>query len=174
MKDNSIIDKVAIIISKTKEAEENNYKSHGLIGIDVDSDGQPGALVIHFKGAPHETLGMIEHLMGILKDHKKEIQSVLNKNYGNKEQLEKEGNHTLSITDERLEELIAHLPDEIKQKVINLKKKLKEAFDNQDIKMMIEAKDELMRLKKEYLNDIDNNDSNESSKNDDFDINDFK
>jgi predicted outer membrane protein len=80
----------------------------------------------------------------------------------------------LSITDERLEELISHLPDEIKQKVINLKKKLKEAFDNQDIKMMIEAKDELMKLRKEYLNDIDNNDSNESSKNDDFDINDFK
>lgn len=171
MKKESIISKVSSLLRSNKNNDEET-KNFGIIGIDLN-DNQPGDLFISFQCSPHETLGIIEHMISILKTHKKRAQNVLDEHYGNKKDDIVVKQYNIDDAEKYMNDLIESLPENIKQEVIALEKKLREAFEEGDVKKMIEVKNEMLNLKKKYLDNIDNYDLDKSEENDN-DINDFK
>lgn len=171
MKKVSIINKMASSLKDfIDKHDDDEIKSYGIIGIDLDTN-QPGDLFINFKCSPHETLGIIEHMISILKQHKKEAQSILDEYYGNKKN--KTSIKQTSKSEKQLEDLINSLPESLKEEIRELEQKMREAFEEGDVKKMIEVKKRMLKLRDTHLNNIDNEDFDKSEENDN-DINDFK
>jgi hypothetical protein len=151
-----------------QESKKNkDYNSHLLFGMDADDDGTPAACVLMTQGKTLELIGMIDSSMETLKKLKKTLlkktQPDRNDNF---KQL------TDDLLDPRVKKMIDMLPDDVKDKVLDIKKRMDEAYMNDDTDALKKLSEELDALK--FFN-VDNDDSedNEGSE-DDFNINDFK
>ena len=161
---------VEAIAELAKSFDKKNCPSTAIIAIDMIGN-QPGDLVIHFQGAPYETLGMIEHMMSILKEHKKLAQKSLDEHFGNSK-----GSAVVKNKSKiDIEKMINLLPEELKLKVIDIQKRMEKAFEEGNVAEMINLKNEIANIRQEY-NNIDNIDLNksENDKTNDDDINEFK
>jgi hypothetical protein len=159
------------LISDLKFLQENkktkDYNSHLLFGMDVDDDGTPAACVLMTQGKTLELIGMIDSSMETLKKLKKTLLK--------KTQPDRKDNFkqlTDDLLDPRVKKMIDMLPDDVKDKVLDIKKRMDEAYMNDDTDALKKLSEELDALK--FFN-VDNDDSedNEGSE-DDFNINDFK
>lgn len=137
------------------------FNSHFLIGIDVGENGAPHASMMISKGQPFETIGMIDVLMRNLKDIRRTVIDELSQKNNTK--------NGFKISNE-IDEAIQDLPKHIRDKVINLKKRLDIAFEEQDQETLDKIKIELQHLKLDEIGP-DSDDDDEGSS---FNITDFK
>lgn len=143
-----------------KEINKPGFNSHFLIGIDVGEDGAPHASMMVSKGKPFETIGMIDVLMRNLKDIRKDVVDQLSQKNNTK--------HT-SIVSNQIEQAMQGLPKRVRDKIVNLKKRLDIAFEEQDQETLDKIKIELEQLKLDEIGPDDDDDNGGS-----FNITDFK
>lgn len=151
----SVLDKLKEFQSQIKD---NDYNSHFLVGVDVTENGVPHASMMISKGKPFETIGMIDVLIQNLKDTRKEVINELS---------QKNNSKHVSKLSEQIEGALNGLPKHIRDKVIDIKKRLDKAFEEQDEEALAKLKIELQELKHDELGPDDDDDSN-------FNITDFK
>jgi hypothetical protein len=151
----SILDELQKL--KKEVHESDDYSSHFLVGIDLEQSGAPHASMMISKGKPFETLGMIDILIQNLKDTRKEIASDLTQK-NNKDFTKKLSG--------KVEKAMQSLPKHVRNKVIEIKRRLDKAYEEQDAEALEKIKAELQQLKHDELGD-DNDDDN-------FNISDFK
>jgi len=140
---------------KAEEKKGTKYTSHLVIGTDIDEDGSPQGAFLVARATPFETLGMIELLMRNLEDTKKEILLKLS----TKEQQR-------PIPD--VSKLIDSLPEDVREKVLDLKRRMDDAMERKDADALRELRKEIFDLKNPFSSNNDNDDD------DNFNINDFK
>jgi hypothetical protein len=150
----SVLDKLQQFKS---ELEKENFSSHFLVGVDITEDGAPNASMMISCGKPFETIGMIDVLILNLQDTKKDILRKVSQKKARKV------NANLSDT---IEKAVKGLPKNVRDRVIDIKKRLDEALKNGDQEALEKIKQELQQLKHDELGD-DKDDGN-------FDITDFK
>lgn len=151
------------VLDKLQDFKEDfsrsGFNSHFLVGIDLLEDGSPHASMMITKGKPFETLGMIDILITNLEDVKKEIIDQLSQKNNTK--------NTDTVSDQ-IEKAMEGLPKHVKDKIVNLKKRLSIAFEEQDQEALNKIKIELQQLNLDKTglgNDDDDNN---------FNITDFK
>lgn len=146
------------VLGNAQRAEEEKgtkYTPHLVVGTDIDEDGSPQGAFIVARATPFETLGMIELLMRNLQDIKKEILL----NLSSKEQQR-------SMPD--ISKLIDSLPEEVREKVLSLKKRMDDAMERKDTEALKKLREEIFNLKNPFKQEDDDDDD------DNFNINDFK
>jgi hypothetical protein len=143
-----------------KEIDQPGFNSHFLVGVDVTEDGVPHASMMISKGKPFETIGMIDILIQNLQDTKEEIVSELS---------QKNNTKTVSKISNQIENALNSLPKHIKDKVIDIKRRLDKAFEEQDEESIAKIRIELEQLKLDELGPDSNNDDDSN-----FNITDFK
>ncbi len=141
-----------------KEIDQPGFNSHFLVGIDVTENGVPHASMMISKGRPFETIGMIDILIRNLKDTRKEVISELS---------QKNNSKNVSKLSDQIEGALNSLPKHIRDKVIDIKKRLDKAFEEQDEEALARLKIELQNLKHDELGPDDDDDGS-------FNITDFK
>jgi hypothetical protein len=142
-----------------KEIDQPGFNSHFLVGVDVTEDGVPHASMMISKGKPFETIGMIDILIQNLQDTKEEIVSELS---------QKNNTKTVSKISQQVEQAMQSLPKHIRERIMDIKKRLDKALEEQDEEALDKLKIELQSLKHDELGlDSDDDDSN-------FNITDFK
>lgn len=144
-------------VQNTLDRNADNYNSHFIIGVDLQEDGAPNASIMISNGAPFNTLGMIDLLIKNLQDVKKDVLHKLSTKYQKDVKLDSDS-------------LIDRLPEEIKDKVISIKKRMDAAMDNGDAEELRKLKIEILNLK----NPFSNNDDKKDDDDDNFNISDFK
>tara|TARA_R110000868_G_scaffold408865_1_gene693050 strand:+ start:932 stop:1414 length:483 start_codon:yes stop_codon:yes gene_type:complete len=143
-----------------KEIEKGEFNSHFLVGIDVTENGVPHASMMISKGKPFETIGMIDILIRNLKDTRKEVINELS---------QKNNTKTVDKLSNQIEGALNTLPKHIRDKVIDIKKRLDKAFEEQDEEELAKLKIELQSLRHDELGP-DSDDDDDSN----FNITDFK
>ncbi len=149
-------------IDMLREAQEQGekkgekYTAHFIVGVDLSDDGAPHGSLTVSRGTPFETVGMVDLLIKNLQDIKKDI---LNK-LSTKEQ--KRTRHNMS-------ELIESLPKGVREKVLDLKKRMDAAVESNDTEALKELQKEVLNLKNPFEHSDDDDDDD-----DNFNINDFK
>jgi hypothetical protein len=163
-KTSSIIDELKFL-QKTKE--EKDFNSHILIGMDVDKHGIPNSSLLLTQGGTLELIGMIEALTKTLKNLKKTlVRKTLPQQHNRMDDLLKGSS--------RAEKMIDMLPDNIKEKVLDIKRRMHDALNNDDEEALEKVRKELDELRlfgESFNSDNDNDDEDDLSS---FDINDFK
>ena len=164
-KTSSIIDELKFL-QKTKQEKE--FNSHILVGMDVDEHGIPTSSLLLTQGGTLELIGMIEALTKTLKNLKKTLViKTLPQQHKYMDDLLKGSS--------RADRMIDILPDNIKEKVLDIKRRMLDALNNDDEEALEKVRKELDELKLfgESFNsdDDDNNDEDDLPS---FDINDFK
>jgi len=112
------------------------------------------------KGKPFETIGMIDILIRNLKDTRKEVINELS---------QKNNTKTVHKISDQIENALGSLPKHIRDKVIDIKKRLDKAFEENDQEALDKLKIELQNLKHDELGP-DSDDDDDSN----FNITDFK
>lgn len=143
-----------------KEIDQPGFNSHFLVGIDVTENGVPHASMMISKGKPFETIGMIDILIRNLKDTRKEVINELS---------QKNNTKTVHKISDQIENALGSLPKHVRDKVIDIKKRLDKAFEEQDEEALAKLKIELQNLKHDELGP-DSDDDDDSN----FNITDFK
>jgi hypothetical protein len=142
-----------------KEIDQPGFNSHFLVGIDVTENGVPHASMMISKGKPFETIGMIDVLIQNLQDTKEEVIAELS---------QKNNTKTVHKLSNQIENALNGLPKHVRDKVIDIKRRLDKAFEEQDEEALAKLRIELEQLKLDELGpDSDDDDSN-------FNITDFK
>ena len=144
--------------SQEKGHNPENYKSHFVAGVDINSDGSPNVSMIVSHGTPFETLGMIEMVLKNLQDTKKDILSKLS----NKKQ---------KSNKQDIDTMLSQLPESIRNQVLAIKKKMDDAMEKGDTEELKKIKEELMNFKNPFLGGGAKDDDDDQ---DGFNINDFK
>ena len=149
------------LIDVLKEAQETSQKNgdkhtaHFIVGVDMTEDKGPQGSLMIAAGTPFETVGMIDLLILNLQDTKKDILKQLS----TKEQ--KNMRHDVS-------ELIDSLPKGVREKVLDIKRRMEEAAENNDHEQLKAIQQEVMDLKNPFSKTDEDDDE------DNFNINDFK
>jgi hypothetical protein len=142
------------------DKDSSNYTSHLVIGIDQDDNGFPESIMTMSSAKPLELIGMCEQLIDMLNDIKKTtIKRLKPKNKG-------------VFKDQDLEAMTNALPKSVRDKIYDFKKRMDAAVESGDPEEMAKVRDELLKMKDPFKEL--NNDSDDSDKTDDFNINDFK
>lgn len=152
-----------------KEIQGPDFNSHFLVGIDMNEEGIPNASMMISKGRPFETIGMIDVLIKNLKDTRSQIVKELSQKEKVKEK------DYISSKREKIDKMIELLPDHVKQKIRDIKKKLDDAMENRDEEALLAARQELLDLRL-LSDDLDffKNKENDDDDDSDFDISKFK
>jgi hypothetical protein len=151
-------------IQDVLDKNSSDYTSHLVIGIDQDENGFPESTMTMSSAKPLELIGMCEQLIEMLKDIKKGAM--------NRMKPRKKG----VFKDQDLEAMTNALPKSVRDRIHDFKKRMDAAVESGDPEEMAKVRDELLKMKNPFndLNNALNNDSDDSDKTDDFNINDFK
>jgi predicted RNA-binding protein with RPS1 domain len=131
------------------ENKELEFNDHVLICIEADDNGIPVGSAVKVKGAPFQTLGMLDLAIRKLEEARESI-------------------HEKFETVENASRAINQMPSHIVDKIRKFEEDAREALKNGDVSKLEELKN---RVKNELGISDDEDDSSDS---DGFNINDFK
>lgn len=129
----SAIQEIAGMFKHYEKFEREVY-NHLLIGIDCDNSGRPISKVLKSQAPPMELLGMIDTLMMMLTEARKEVRAKISEQ-------------------DKISRLVSRLPEPLGSKIKDLEMRMRAAAERLD-------KDEMNRIQKELDELIDGSKGN--------------
>lgn len=161
MSKKSVLKEISNVQDNVKK-DPLGYTSHLVVGIDVDNNNFPQSTITISAAKPLELIGMCDHLIGVLKNTKKNVIKKLSVKTKEKS------------SDDDIEKMISALPKPIADKMRDFKKRMDKAVENNDLEEMEKVSKEIRNLKNPF--EMFNKTSSEETEKDDedFNIEDFK